>query len=322
MMDQTHIGYTSWRDPETNVMPAVQTLKVPAEKLLGVFPEHLSTGCQAAGQASACELLPFDPVNRQVRTVDLAPLGSEPVNVRLSASAPWVRLSLQSGTISADTTVTVGVDWDHVPSLPAEATVSVAPEGQPATPVKVHLLPIPPQARGFVENAGIVAIDAEHTSHRESANGVRWETLPGFGPTLSGIESFPVTAPSTLPGSPQSCVEYDFTTLTAGARTLEAILAPTLAFLPEHRLRYTVQLDNKRAQTIDAWQQNDVSEWTSAVSDGVRRSTTSLGKLAVGPHTLRVCRVDAGVVLERLLIFAEQPQEYLGPRESSQFRGR
>ena len=321
MMDQTHIGYTSWRDPMTNVMPAVQTLKIPAVKRLGVFPEHLSTGCQAAGQASTCALLPFDPVNRQERTVDLAPLGSEPVNVSLSASAPWVRLSLQSGTISADTTVTVGIDWDRVPSLPAEATVTVAPQGQPATSVQVQLLPIPLQARGFVENAGIVAMDAEHTSHRESANGVRWETLPGFGPALSGIELFPVTAPSTLPSSPRACVEYDFTTLTVGPRTLEAILAPTLAFLPEHGLRYTVQLDNKSAQTIDAWQQNGVSEWTSAVSDGVLRSTTSLGKLAAGPHTLSVCRIDAGVVLDRLLIFAEQPQEYLGPRESAQLRG-
>ena len=35
MMDQTHIGYTSWRDPPTNVMPSVKEIDVPVAASAG-----------------------------------------------------------------------------------------------------------------------------------------------------------------------------------------------------------------------------------------------------------------------------------------------
>ena len=315
MMDQTHIGYTSWGDPKTNTMPAVQRIPVPAVRRLGVFSEDGgSPGASTTGDAS----LSFDPVNRQVHAIELAPLGSAPAPVKLSTSAPWVRLSLERATVATDVTVKIDIDWSHAPQAPARATVSIRPDGQRPASVEVRLVPVPGKARGFIENAGVVAIDAEHSSRADTANGVRWETLPGFGLTLSGIESFPVTASSTLPGSPQACVEYDFTTLTAGSRTLQAILAPTLAFVPNRGLRYSVQLDRRSAQTIDAWETKTDGEWARAVSDGVHRVSTPLGALAAGPHTLRFCRVDAGVVLERILIFTSPPPAYLGPLESAQ----
>jgi len=36
MMDQTHIGYTSWQQPDSNVMPQVQMIKVPERAEMGV----------------------------------------------------------------------------------------------------------------------------------------------------------------------------------------------------------------------------------------------------------------------------------------------
>ena len=316
MMDQTHIGYISWNDPKSNAMPAVKTLTVPAVKRFGVFPEGQSNGCHAT---ASCTLPPFDPANRQELTFELAPLGSIPVDIQLNASAPWVHLNQQSGTISDDMTVRVTIDWDRVPNLPVEAAVTVASVGQPSVTVHLQLLSLPAGVHGFVENAGIVTIDAEHTNRNIPADDLRWETLPGFGPMLSGIEAFPVTAPATLPGTPQACVEYDFSTLTTGERVLEAILAPSVAFQP---LRYSLQLDNGRAQLVEGWKEKNEGEWPRAVSDGVRRSTFSLGKLAAGPHTVRFCRVDPGVVLERLLIFKQEPQQYLGPPESALFHDR
>jgi hypothetical protein len=315
LMDQTHIGYTSWSDPVTNAMPAVRRISVPAVRRLGIFPaDREDTGTMTTQNAP----LYFDPVNHQVRTIDLAPLGSEPVPVALSASVPWVRLSVQRATIAADVTVKVDIDWRRAPQAPAGATVAIAPEDQQMVSFEVRLLPVPGKARGFVENSGVVTIDAGHFSRNNATNGARWEVLPGFGLTLSGIESFPVTARSTVPRSPQACVEYDFTTLSAGSRTLQAILAPTLEFVPNRGLRYSLQLDRQPAQTIDAWESNTDGEWARAVSDGVHRVSTPLGALAAGPHTLRFCRVDAGVVLERILIFGSQPTEYLGPLESAQ----
>jgi len=311
MMDQTHIGYTAWNDPPVNVMPEVVPVKVPAVHRLGVFPE-----------GDGNELLAFDAVNRQRRTIELAPLGSLSEAVRLSANAAWVLLSVRQATLTKDTTVQVQIDWAHVPTLPARAEVKIEAEGQPVTTVRLQVQAIPAGARGFVEDAGVVAINADHVSrNRESAGGLRWENLPGFAPMGAGIEAFPVTAPSTTPEDAQACVEYDFTLLTEGNWTAQAILAPTLPFQPSHGLRYSMQLDGGRVQTVDAWARWSDKvwadrEWSKAVSDGVHRVDTSLGKVPVGSHTLRLCRVDAGVALERLLIFRNAPLEYLGPVES------
>lgn len=116
----------------------------------------------------------------------------------------------------------------------------------------------------------------------------------------------------------QACVDSDFTLLIAGQRTLQAMLAPTLAFSPEHGLRYSIAVDGQHARMVDALGQNSERDWGKAVSDGVHRVSTPLGKLEAGFHSLRICRVDAGLVLERIMIFEAQPSEYLGPPESAQ----
>ncbi len=64
MMDQTHIGYTSWQEPAKNVMPEVRELNIPNESKLGVSVE----GSPSAWPGSSGEpaLPTFDSFNRQV----------------------------------------------------------------------------------------------------------------------------------------------------------------------------------------------------------------------------------------------------------------
>jgi hypothetical protein len=131
------------------------------------------------------------------------------------------------------------------------------------------------------------------------------------------MEAFPVGAASSKAGQPSACLDYDFTVLTSAERTLELILAPTLAFQPGHGLRYTVQIDAQPARTVDAWEHFTDEAWRKVVGDGVHRVDTPLGKVSAGPHALHVCRVDAGVVLERVLILSAPSHEYLGPPESA-----
>lgn len=314
MMDQTHIGYKHWNDPPVNTMPDVEHVDITAGKHLGIFPEN------AAGMSN--ELPPFDSVNRQVYTIDLARTGSEPVSARLTPTEPWVQLSWAAGTITDDKTVQVSIDWSHVPQGAAEAAIRVSAEDGSDASIKLRVLPIPEGALGFVEDAGTVTIDAAHTTSRASANGVAWQTIPGFGLTLSGIESFPVTAESTPPGEQQACADYDFTLLETGSWTLQTILAPTLSFLPSHGLRYSNQIDHEPPETVDVWAAYSERAWEETVRDGVHRVSTPLGALSIGPHAIRVCRIDPGVVLERLLIFKSQPPEYLGPTESAEVRKR
>jgi hypothetical protein len=98
---------------------------------------------------------------------------------------------------------------------------------------------------------------------------------------------------------------------------LEATLAPTLNFVPGRGLRFAVSLDDQPAQIVDALAHNTGDDWAKAVSDGVRRVSTSVQVDAPGARTLKIRMVDPGVVLERLLVSqGVVAPSYLGPPES------
>jgi Glycosyl hydrolase family 115/Gylcosyl hydrolase family 115 C-terminal domain len=304
MMDQTHIGYTHWNDPPVNIMPMVQQSEIPKESRLDVFPE--------GSEATSTELPAFDSVNRQIRTIELARTGEASVSYAVSTSAPWIRVSNQKGEVTKDATVEVSIDWTLAPAGDATGSVTITQSGAAPVVVGVHTQRLGAKARGFVENAGTVSIEAEHATQ---PLGVGWEVLPNFGETLSGMEALPVTK------TEQACLAYDFTLLSAGERKLQAVLAPTLPFHPRLGLRYSIAVDGKSSQTVDSWPKMNDGVWAKAVSDGVHRVTTPLGKLSAGAHSLRLCGVDAGVVLERLLIYSgNAPVEYLGPPESARVK--
>jgi hypothetical protein len=80
-------------------------------------------------------------------------------------------------------------------------------------------------------------------------------------------------------------------------------------------------VDEQPYAVVNAWPTGTLQEWEKAVSDGVNKVWSPLGNLAAGQHRLHVCRVDAGVVLERLVVTRERaPSTYLGPPESGMVR--
>jgi hypothetical protein len=136
---------------------------------------------------------------------------------------------------------------------------------------------------------------------------------------------FPVTAESVTPPQNSPCLEYKMYLFHPGAVEVEAIVAPTLNFVPGRGLRCAVSFDDQPPQIIPivakdyvvAYSNND---WQEAVRNSVRtvRSTHTLSER--GYHTLKVWMVDPGVVLEKLVVNTGGVKpSYLGPPES--YRG-
>ena len=55
---------------------------------------------------------------------------------------------------------------------------------------------------------------------------------------------------------------------------VEAILGPTLNFVPGRGLRYAVSFDDRAPQIIDALAQNTLPGWATSVKDNVRKSAS------------------------------------------------
>jgi hypothetical protein len=116
MMDQTRIGYTSWSDPKTNIMPEVKEIEIPAAASLGVAIEGSALAWPAVASAASTEptLPQFDVFNQQRRYIDVFNRGKAPFTFSVAPSTPWMEVSASSGTVEKEQRIWVSVDWSKV----------------------------------------------------------------------------------------------------------------------------------------------------------------------------------------------------------------
>ena len=192
MMDQTHIGYTTWQEPPLNAMPAVTEVQIPAAGFLSLTAEG-GTGLRPS-------LGTLDSVAQQTRAIQLFNRGKAPVGYQVTTSAPWIVVDRTSGTVESEQSLHVHINWKTAPAGTAQGSVTVTPDRGSPLVVGLSALRIPgvtrENAEGFVESDGYVAIEAADTTARGQDGPEHWEELPGYGETRSAMTIFPVTSAS------------------------------------------------------------------------------------------------------------------------------
>lgn len=319
MMDQTHIGYTFWNQPPVNNMPEVRNLEVSSPASMGVAVEGSTTAWP--GGPGEPEFPQFDAFNQQRHYIDIFNRGRAPFSFSVTASAPWIVPGETRGAIDKERRVWVSLDWNKVPEGSNAGTVNISGPGTAAIVVNVKAFRPPEPLRsaldGFVETAGYISIEAIHYTKKVDGAGARWEKIDDLGRTLSSMTLFPVTAESVTPPRDSPCLEYKMYLFHPGRLDLQAILAPTLNFVPGRGLRYAVSFDDNPPQIIDALAEHSQKDWETTVKDGVRKVTSIHTVAGQGYHTLKFWMVDPGVVLEKLVVdLGGLKPSYLGPPES------
>ncbi len=142
-----------------------------------------------------------------------------------------------------------------------------------------------------MEANGYVSIEAAHYTKKVDASAARWEEIPDFGRTLSGMTIFPVTAASVMPpGLPRQsettagdspCLEYHMYLFNAGKVEVTSIIAPSLNFVPGRGLRFAVSFDDEAPQIVTAvpkgyFVDNGVRDWEESVKDNARISSLDI----------------------------------------------
>ena len=341
MMDQTHIGYTSWQQPPENVMPKVEEIQLPDKAEMGVAIEG-STNVWP-GTADEAVLPTFDAFNQPARYIDVFDKGSKPIEFKSKASAPWISISdtapvegpdkeaIRDSELT-DRTGTgkrlwITIDWEHAPKASANETVKIS-SGTNTIQVGIKVFnprnPSPDSIKGFVEADGYVSMEAEHFTKNVSGRSAHWDRIPNLGRTLSAMSIFPVTASSVTPPEKSPCLEYKMYLFDSGNVDVEIILSPTLNFIAGRGLRLALSFDNQPPQIVTAVPADysvgagdGLRDWEKAVSDSVRIVKTPITVQKPGEHTLKVWMVDPGVVLQKIVVDCggEKPS-YLGPPES------
>lgn len=171
---------------------------------------------------------------------------------------------------------------------------------------------------GFVEADGYVSIEAEHYSAKLDGKGAAWEKIPDYGRTLSAMEPYPSLAASftSTEGAPR--LDYRVYLQNPSDVTVQAILGPSLNFVPGRGLRYAIAFDDEAPQIVDYIADTGRKAWEKSVSDNARYGLSHHPVSGTGWHTLKLWMVDPGVALEKLVIdLGGVKPSYLGPPESA-----
>jgi hypothetical protein len=317
MMDQTHIGYTYWQQPPNDVMPEVKVIHVPETASMGVAIEGSMHAWPSRQQTAT--LPEFDAFNQQVYYIDIFNRGQIPFDYTIKVQAPYIKISEPRGRIDKEQRVWVKVDWKNAPVGKHTIPITVQGAGNNVM-INVILNGIDPetiQPKTFIESNGYVSMEAEHYAKAVNSSLVHWDVIPGLGKTLSSVTTFPVTAKSETLTTASPHLQYRVYLQDSGAVKVKVYLSPTLNFHNTKGLRFAVSFDDEPPQIINLHDDSSLKVWEQWVSDNiiVKNSTHTLQRS--GYHTLKIWRIDAGVVWQKLVIETKEiPASYLGPPEN------
>ncbi len=321
MMSQTHIGYTNWNNPPVNKMPAVSRVHVPEKAGLGYVIEH-APGPAWLGGVFGREFPPFDPINSQRYSIELFNRGSEPVDYTISANENWIKLSSTEGNLQYEEKVFVSIDWSIAPKGKSTGEVVISSGDQRYT-VKVPLNNELSSVEGFVENNGVVSMEAANFTRNVNTANIAWNVVPNLGRTASAVTIEPTDIPAQKPGGNSPRLEYAFTIFKGGDLKIDTYLSPTLNFKKSDGLKFAISIDDESPQIININEGEDTPDWeypawwNNAVGDHIRIKRSIHKDIKPGVHTLKVWLVDSGVVFQKFVIDSGGLRSsYLGPPES------
>ena len=182
------------------------------------------------------------------------------------------------------------------------------------------------QADAFSENVPVTM--RETNGEQEKIFAAQFRIIPNYGRSDAAAKVFPITMETgkqfDATGSVENLpyMEYEFATSEAAEYTVRAYLAPSNNLDGDKvELRYAVQVDDAEATVVNALPKGYIAgdywewQWCRAVEINahIRESKITLD---AGAHKLRFYGIDAGLVLQKLVIYrGELPNSYLGPEE-------
>lgn len=332
ILNQVHIGYTSWDDPAANKMPQVNyhtQSNVPKSGIMGVSIQGSNQSSPGDPEPTLLSMDPWMP-RSESRYLDIFTRKNGTFSYQIQSNASYVSVSNATGTLYSsgvsDVRSFISVDWSAAPAGLSWVGLTVRPldveEGWAITAkLPVNKASLPKGSKGHIESRGVVSIEAEHYSHAEKKNGLSYATIPSYGRTLSGVKIWPVTADSQKPNSSAPKMVYPFHSFTSRSSAKVIImLGASLNHDPSRPLKYAIAIDGGSPVTVtpvpDIPFGATPNSWTEAVVSGGWIGTTIID-IPNGQHELSLWCLEPGVVVQKVVIdLGGYVPTSLGPPES------
>ncbi|MBN2279147.1 MAG: glycosyl hydrolase 115 family protein [Candidatus Marinimicrobia bacterium] len=317
MMDQTHIGYTYWQQPEKNVMPEIKRIQVPRQANMGVAVE--GSGEHWPKARSQARLPEFDVFHKQIYYIEIFNQGSSPFQYKARASEKWLKIDNPKGTVNKQKRIFAEVIWKDIPPGDQEAFITLAGTGRI---VKILCKISNPKIENeniwncHIEANNYIAMEAKQYHKKVETDEVKWQEIPDLGKTKSAMHILPVTTDPLEPESNHSPnLQYALYLKSTGKVKITAYLSPTLNFHNSQGLRYGISLDNEKPQILNMHADRDFRDWEISVGNNITLCTSEHEIRNPGFHTLKFWALDPGVVLQKIVVETGKiGPSYLGPQ--------
>ncbi len=329
MMSQPHIGLTYWRNPEANVLPLLYNNSPIVPGDMGVAPQGSTAHWPVSDdQGEVLQLPRFDRLGTPSRSIDIFNKGTEPFDFKVQTSADWLQVSSQGGTVRDQHALQVSIDWTKTRPGLNQGEVRVRGTGWGWAKVQVsalnHQVDASAATGAFADADGYISVNASSAQVQGNTASRYWQPVPGLGRFLLAEQAsamVAVTPPdaeanlSTLKQAPRLTFPLYFQQ--AGTFELQAMLSPTLNFVPGRGLRLAIALDDNEPVLLDTLADLSERAWAQSVLDNIRVLKHPLQVNRPGRHQLQIYLVDPALALQKLVIDtgALQPS-YLGPPQS------
>lgn len=179
--------------------------------------------------------------------------------------------------------------------------------GDDRIPVKVRFVPAPaPGAPAEINH--IVSLSSDDASIPIDGS---WDRVPGLGSRGTALRSG-LTQVSVDSIAGREPIAWDFRATIAGEAELRVVAIPVHPLTAANRLRLAVRIDDEAPRILDFETHGRSERWKLNVLSNSSAETVPLGKLAAGPHRVRVYALDPGFLLDRIDVRFDGAPDYYG----------
>ncbi|WP_020620365.1 glycosyl hydrolase 115 family protein [Paenibacillus daejeonensis] len=306
--------------PVINQLPAGTPALVLKEPAMGVIVE----GEKLPQESSRLVFSPYYPSDKFILIYNK---GAGSFNWTAVANQPWVRLTADSGTVSDEIRIRVGIE--QIEAHQGETAAIVITDADTGMNKTIQITVENPELVlseivGYVEADGYVSIEAEHYSRLNSNGDRTWQTIRNLGrafggdvmrayaPDLGAVDETAIVAASPS-------LEYDIHLTSSGSFPLEIYRIPTLN--SKGKVRFAISVDNEAPIVVEseAADEGQGTVWVNNLFHMIEKHVVDLPALSSGKHTIKLWMVDNFIMIDKLVLYTGPdgviPSE-LGPDES------
>lgn len=319
MMMSNHACFVTWNEEGWHFPEVEEILVEPGSKML----VHAENAQEFVASGNTC-LPEFTEAGAEHYTIEIANGGGQAFDFRVEAEE-GILLSQDSGTVSRGI-VSMDVCVDSSVGEDFEKIITVTGAGESVQVAIKYTTTVEKVPQGtFLERDGVVSIEAEDFVDAKAFGAHRFERLDGYGKTKSSMKIYPTIGNFDEIGK-APYLTYSVYVKEAGEYSLKVITTPENNLEHGRTVRYAISIGDEApvlGDTILAenyeigggpW--NRAHGWAEGVLNNCHYGITT-HQLKAGVNEIRYYGVDAGLALQKLVLYREDlPESYLGPEES------